>query len=147
MANFKLVTTLAVASLILAACGPTWSTSEVQSKSGSPDSQASTADPQGYAAPAEAAGRTPTNAEKILVTEGDITDRKYKVVGDLKVTVNKTTIFHADPTRELVAKKLREEAAKLGADAVIIVRYGSVGVSFFSWGSLDGRGRAVAFEK
>jgi hypothetical protein len=32
---------------------------------------------------------------------------------------------------------LRKEAAKLGADAVVLVRYGSIGVSAFSWGSLD----------
>jgi uncharacterized protein YbjQ (UPF0145 family) len=42
---------------------------------------------------------------------------------------------------------LRAEAAKLGADAVIQVRYGNVGVSLMSWGSLDGKGRAIVFDK
>ena len=45
----------------------------------------------------------------------------------------------------MVDDELRKEAAKIGADAVILVRYGTVGISFMSWGSLDGQGRAVAF--
>lgn len=89
--------------------------------------------------------REPTQGKDILITEQDITDRAYKVLADLEVTVNKTTIFHENPTRELVADKLREEAAKIGADAVILVRYGTVGIGLMSWGSLDGRGRAIAF--
>jgi uncharacterized protein YbjQ (UPF0145 family) len=67
------------------------------------------------------------------------------VVGDISVNVNKTTIFNEDPTREKVNEKLREDAAKLGADAVILVRYGTVGIGLMSWGSLDGKGRAVVF--
>lgn len=83
--------------------------------------------------------------EKVLLTEGDITDRQYTVLGDVSVTVNKTTIFNADPTKEMVAAKLKEEAGKLGADAVTHVRYGTAGISMMSWGSLDGKGRAVRF--
>lgn len=63
------------------------------------------------------------------------------------ITVNKTTLFHPDPTREMVDQKLREQAYELGADAVVLARYGTVGVSFMSWGSLDGKGRAVQFAK
>lgn len=85
--------------------------------------------------------------DKILLTEGDISDRPYSVLSDISVTVNKTTIFNADPTREMVNDKLREEAAKLGADAVTHVRYGTVGISLMSWGSLDGKGRAVSFTR
>jgi len=56
-------------------------------------------------------------------------------------------LFHADPTKEMVNKKLKEEAAKLGADAVTHVRYGTVGISMMSWGRLDGKGRAVQFKR
>jgi hypothetical protein len=63
------------------------------------------------------------------------------------VIVNKTTLFHPDPTPALVDKELKKEAAKLCADAVVLLRYGTVGVSFLSWGSLDGRGRALKFVK
>lgn len=33
----------------------------------------------------------------------------------------------------------------MGADAVALVRYGDVGISMMSWGSLEGKGRAVKF--
>lgn len=85
--------------------------------------------------------------ERVLLTDGDISDRPYAVLGDISVTVNKTTIFHSDPTKEMVNEKLKEEAAKLGADAVTHVRYGTVGISMMSWGSLDGKGRAVQFKR
>ncbi|MGE0253928.1 MAG: hypothetical protein AB7N54_15965 [Alphaproteobacteria bacterium] len=83
----------------------------------------------------------------ILVTEGDITDRKYLSLGDISVSVSKNTIFDSDPTRKLVDEKLREEAAALGADAVVFARYGAVGITLFSWGSMEGKGRAVQFTK
>ena len=43
--------------------------------------------------------------------------------------------------RSVVGERKRE----LGADAVILIRYGTVGVSVFSWGSLSGQGRAIYF--
>lgn len=94
---------------------------------------------------AVAAKHAPTDPAKIILTKEDITDRKYEVIENLEVTVNKTTAFHPDPTPALVDKKLRADAAKLGADAVVLVSYGKVGVSLLSWGSLDGKGRAVKF--
>jgi hypothetical protein len=90
-------------------------------------------------------GRAATDPAKIILTKGDIADRKYQAIGDIKVTVNKATIFDRDPTPALVNEELREKAGELGADAVIFVRYGTVGISLFSWGSLDGEGRAVYF--
>jgi hypothetical protein len=112
----------------LGACADGWSTSQVS--------------PQ-----AAAAGRAATPVDQIRVIEGDITDKPYKSLGDVSVTVNKVSIFNADPTREMVDQRLRAQAAKLGADAVIQVRYGTVGISALSWGSLDGKGRAIAFDK
>jgi uncharacterized protein YbjQ (UPF0145 family) len=117
-----------VASLALAGCAGTWSTSDV------------TPTAAGKAAPTAA-----RPASEIIITENDITDRTYTVLGDISVGVRKTTIFDKDPTREQAAQKLREEAVKLGADAVVLVRYGSVGVSAWSWGALDAKGRAVKF--
>jgi hypothetical protein len=91
-----------------------------------------------------AASKTP---DQLILTEGDITDRAYRSLGDIDVTVKKWTIFDADPTRELVAAALKEKAAAMGADAVVLVRYGTVGIGFMSWGQMDGQGRAVAFQK
>lgn len=86
-----------------------------------------------------------TMAENIIISKQDI-NKPYTSLGDITATVNKTTVFNADPTPELVNEKLKKEAAKLGADAVILVRYGNVGVSAFSWGSLEGKGRAIKFK-
>jgi hypothetical protein len=83
--------------------------------------------------------------QAVIITESDIIEKPYIVLGDISVTVNKTTIFHPDPTKEMVNEKLKEEAVKLGADAILHVRYGTVGISMMSWGSLDGKGRAVQF--
>jgi len=116
--------------LMVSACA-TWSTSSVQGVGDSGTPVASKAEQK--------------SPQDIVITETDITDRKYKVLGDIAVTVNKTTIFHSDPTKEQVNEELRKEAAKLGADAVIFVRYGTVGIAFTSWGSLDGKGRAIVF--
>jgi len=98
------------------------------------------------ASPSESKPSSIKSSADVLIAEGDITNRAYVVLGEIEVTINKTTIFHADPTKELVNARLQEEAAKLGADAVLLVRYGTVGVGLFSWGSLEGRGRAVVFK-
>jgi hypothetical protein len=93
-----------------------------------------------------AATAAPKAADQVMLTEGDITDRPYRSLGDIDVTVKKWTIFDTDPTREQVAAALKEKAAAMGADAVVLVRYGTVGIGFTSWGQMDGQGRAVAFQ-
>ncbi len=87
----------------------------------------------------------PTDPKNIIISKDDITDRKYTVLADITATVNKTTLFNKNPTPELVDEQLKLKASKLGADAVILVRYGNGGVSLMSWGSLEGKGRAVKF--
>jgi hypothetical protein len=118
--------------LALAACG--------HRSSGSAEATPGTA-----AATSVSAGKT--SVDQIVVTENDITDRRYVSLGDLSVEVAKWNIFEKDPTREQVDAALRAQAAKLGADAIVLVRYGTVGITPFSWGALDGKGRAVAFQK
>jgi uncharacterized protein YbjQ (UPF0145 family) len=117
-----------VAALVLAACGH-WSTSSVERPATAPGNLA------------------PTSAAQITVTENDITDRTYVSLGDISVTVRKATLFDSDPTRDKVNDALREEAAKLGADAVVLARYGTVGIGLVSWGQMDGQGRAVSFRR
>ncbi|MCP4308734.1 MAG: hypothetical protein GY788_28440 [bacterium] len=94
---------------------------------------------------AVAASGNATPVDKIIVTEDDITDRPYRVLADLEVTVSKPGLLDSDPTPEMIDDALKEEAGKLGADAVVLVRYGTVGVGVWSWGELEGRGRAVQF--
>jgi hypothetical protein len=129
--NFTMVL---VAASLISGCA-TWSTTSVDNDSD-----------QGKS-PTQTASKSKTPIGNIIITEADITERPYESLGDITATVNKTTIFHPDPTPALVAEKLREKAYELGADAVILVRYGTVGVSLISWGSLDGKGRAVRFTK
>lgn len=130
MPRLTMVTVAALGlALLLAGCA-TWSTAEVQAPAG----------------PIVAVPRAPTTSDKVALFEGDVSDRAYETLGDISVTVRKTTIFHPDPTREMVAERLQEEAAKLGADAVIHVRYGTVGIGSMSWGSLEGKGRAIIFK-
>lgn len=115
---------------ILSGCA-TWSHTEA-TKNGKPVQITATSEQQ-------------KNPDDVILSKDDITDKEYTVVAELEVEVNKTTIFNKDPTREMVDRKLQEDAAKLGADAVIQIRYGSVGISLMSWGSLQGKGRAVRF--
>jgi hypothetical protein len=114
----------------LSACGTRTSTS-VSSTAG--------------AGPSASQAVSPTNAASVTVTAGDITNRPYRSLGDISVTVAKWTIFDTDPTPAKVDAALSEKAAELGADAVILVRYGTVGIGAFTWGKLDGSGRAIAF--
>lgn len=118
---------IAAAAFLLSGCA-TWSTGTVHQ---SPQQQ-------GRAAAA-------TDPAHVQLTQGDL-KRPYVSLGDITVHVNKTTVFNKSPTREQVNEKLKERAAKMGADAVVLVRYGEVGVSVMTWGSLEGKGRAVKFK-
>ena len=89
---------LTVAGLLIAlsACADGWATTNVASQ------------PAGVA-------RAPTPVDKIEIIEGDVTDRPYTSLGDVSVTVNKVTIFNADPTREMVNQRLRAEGRQAGS--------------------------------
>jgi hypothetical protein len=130
--KFNPFVVVAACGLLLSACG-TRSSSDVTPTVG--------------AAPAATKYAVKTDPAALTLTDKDITDRKYHSLGDIKVTVSKNTIFDSDPTPAKVDEALRKKAAELGADAVILVRYGTVGVSFTSWGALDGSGRAIAYDK
>lgn len=123
--------------LMLAACGSrsSSSVSPTTGAAGEPAAQSAATD----AVKAK-------DASQVILTENDITDRPYRSLGDIEVTVSKWTIFDADPTKEKVAEALKAKAAEMGADAVVLARYGTVGVSFTSWGAMDGNGRAVVFQ-
>jgi hypothetical protein len=124
---------LAMAAIVLAGCGTRTSSS---------------VSPTLGATPAPVVGTAATKSpDQIILTEGDITDRPYQSLGDIEVTVKKWTIFDSDPTREKVAAALKEKAAEMGADAIVLARYGTVGIGFMSWGQMDGQGRAVVFKR
>jgi len=81
---------------------------------------------------------------EIIITEKNI-NKKYVIMGKIEVTVNKTTAFHPDPTKEIVNVVLQEKAASIGADAVIEVVYIGPRISFASWGTMEGIGTAIKY--
>lgn len=59
--------------------------------------------------------------------------------------MRKANLFEENPSRAKVNEAMQEEAADLCADAVVQVRYGSVGIGMMSWGQMEGKGRAVKY--
>jgi len=82
--------------------------------------------------------------EDIEIHVGGI-DQAYKELGFIKAQVGAATAFAKTPTIEDVNFKLREDAAKKGANAIINVRYDR-GVSWTSWKALTATGTAVLVE-
>jgi len=78
----------------------------------------------------------------VIITEGDIPDRKYREIGPIEVSVKKLTAFHKNPTKEQANTALIEKARVIGANAVIKVTYKS-GVGFTTWGYMDAQGTGV----
>ncbi len=82
----------------------------------------------------------------VPVFAGDITDRPYRVIGEVKAGVRKATIFSKSSSEEKVFRELWERADKMGADAVINARYGNSHVTVVSWGKTNATGTAIKFE-
>lgn len=75
----------------------------------------------------------------------DLTDRPYKVLGDVKAGVRKATVFSKSPSQKKIYEELWERAKKLGADAVVKASYGDAKVSLMSWGQSNATGVAIKF--
>jgi len=82
--------------------------------------------------------------EDIQIHAGELT-RPYKVIGTITARVTAATLVSKTPTIEDVNFKLREEALKKGANAVINAQY-ERGISFTSWKALTAKGTAVIVE-
>ncbi|KIC12071.1 hypothetical protein RA19_05135 [Leisingera sp. ANG-M1] len=94
---------------------------------------------------AQAAAQTAaTPVDQITLERGaTINGGSFQVLGAVKTSVGKATAFHPAPTVAQAEQKLRIEAAKLGADAVINTEIGEVGVCALSWGCRSATGTAV----
>ena len=90
---------------------------------------------------AEPASSIDTNTQ-VIISEGNLLDKKFKAIGPIEVSVKKLTVFHKDPTIEQVNEALIEKARVIGANAVINVTYNS-GVGFTTWGYMDAKGTGV----
>ena len=96
----------------------------------------------GYDKSAAAAQTNCRAVESILVTEGTIQEA-HTVIGDIEATVSQWTVFDKTPTPEMLNEALRKKAHEVCADAVIMARYGTAGIGFTSWGSMEANGRAI----
>lgn len=84
-------------------------------------------------------------APAVPVYPYDITDRPYRVLGEVKAGVRKATVFSKAPSQDKIYRELWERGKKLGADAVVKAQYGDAHVTAFSWGSSSATGIAVKF--
>jgi uncharacterized protein YbjQ (UPF0145 family) len=75
----------------------------------------------------------------------DITDRPYKVLGEVKAGVRKATVFSKEVSQAKIYRNLWERGEKIGADAVINAKYGESHISAFSWGKTNATGTAIKF--
>lgn len=67
----------------------------------------------------------------------------YKIIGSVEAKVHATTAFSREPTLEDVNSKLREEALKMGANAVINVKYKRHFFGLTGYKHLTASGQAV----
>jgi hypothetical protein len=83
----------------------------------------------------------------VLMYDLDITDRPYTNLGEVSVTLTKLNPWGEDPTKEQAEAKLKEEAVKKGADALIYVRYTPLGASWNRVSGIEGKAQAVKFTR
>ena len=81
----------------------------------------------------------------VLMYELDIADRPYKNMGEVSASVTKLNPWGDEPKQADVEAKLKEEALKKGADALIFVRYEKLGASWNRLNGIEGKAQAVKF--
>jgi hypothetical protein len=70
-------------------------------------------------------------------------DRPYSALGRVTAKQSRQTLHQGSPQLDDLNGKLRMEAARLGADAVIQIEYKQGGLSLTSWSSMEASGTAV----
>lgn len=83
----------------------------------------------------------------VLMYELDVTDRPYKSLGEVSASVTKLNPWGEEPKQADVEAKLKEEAAKKGADALIFVRYTTLGASWNRVSGIEGKAQAIKFTR
>jgi hypothetical protein len=81
---------------------------------------------------------------EIAIHAGEIT-QPYKAMGEITAKVSKGSLLSKSPTIEDVNFKLQEQASRIGANAVLNVKY-SRGMSLMSYEVLKAVGIAVIVE-
>jgi hypothetical protein len=93
-----------------------------------------------------AEGRTvrQTDPSQIVAIETDVA-QPYYVLADLEVIVRQRSSFGVEPRRDHAIRALREQAARIGAHAIVLIAFGEQGMSWWSYNELRGHGRAIRF--
>lgn len=84
-----------------------------------------------------------TTVDGILVTSGDVLNCPYRMVQP--VTVAATEDYGQGKSRAKIFEKLRNEAKKVAADAVVLVTKGGTHMTAFAFSRREYTGRAVRF--
>lgn len=90
-------------------------------------------------------GYAEIHAMRVPVVAGDVTDRPYRVVGEVRTNVSKATLFSKDPSEQKVFEELWQRAARMGADAVVNAHYSEVVPGGWTSGRRKAYGQAVKF--
>lgn len=83
-----------------------------------------------------------TFEDGILVTSSDVLTCPYRFVQP--VTINITEDYGAD-TRQRIFGKLRDQAKKVAADAVVLVQKGGGHMTLWAWNRRSYTGRAIRY--
>jgi len=83
----------------------------------------------------------------VLMYDLDISDRPYTNLGEVSVSVTKLNPWGEEPTQAQAEAKLKDEAVKKGADALIYVQYTKLGASYNRWSGIEGKAQAVKFTR
>jgi len=86
----------------------------------------------------------PSGAAMIQLSDQDIHGRPYQVLGEISSEAHQTSMFPKKSNRDLLDEDLRAKAARMGADAVIQIKYTNSNAMFSKKGS-TAVGKAVKF--
>jgi hypothetical protein len=78
----------------------------------------------------------------ILVTSSDVTTCPYRLVQPISINV---TTDYGGNGRAVIFQKLRDQAVKLGADAVVLVTEGGRHMTMWAWTRQEYTGRAIRY--
>lgn len=88
------------------------------------------------------------DADNVILSKDDITNRKYAVIGYISASCRNIygglVFLGGHPTKEMVNKKLKNKAAELGADTVILIKYDEKGTKYGK-NVFNGSGQAIKF--
>lgn len=93
---------------------------------------------------ADLTGKSAVPIERIEIMAG-LPGTPYRALGKVKARASAPTAFNRAPTLDEVNGRLREQASRLGANAIISVAYNR-GADLLSWKAIHAEGLAVFLE-